>query len=284
MVEKNLMEMTDRQADEKEFHNQWSKDIDVRQIDVEIGFMSPTAAENSSILRWFGNIEGAKILDLGSGMGDTGVYFAKQGADVVAIDISDGMVEVSRRLAESQGVSERFTSQQMAAEKLKFDDATFDLVYGNGVLHHVDITSAIKEVYRVLRPGGKAAFIEPLAYNPVIWGYRFLAKAVRSENERPLSRKDIHQIIHHPPNGNSQVCWHEAEHKEYHLATLSLMLWFFLGEKISPAKERYWKLFLEKGPKYQKTYRYLEAIDKQLYEKVPFTRWLSWNTVIYLQK
>jgi ubiquinone/menaquinone biosynthesis C-methylase UbiE len=279
-----MFQMTDRQKNEKDFHNQWSKEIDVNRINVDAGFQSPTASENRTILGRFGDVKGANILDLGCGMGDTAVFFAKQGASVHGIDISDGMIEVAGRLAKKQGVADRLFCKQMPAESLGFEDCFFDYIYGNGVLHHVNLESTIREVYRVLKPGGQAAFIEPLTYNPLIWVYRMIAKAVRSENEHPLSLKDIRFITSGLAESNNRVTWAQASHVEFHLFTLFLMLWFFIGERISPSKVRYWKLFIEKGPEYSDIFYRLQAVDDWLFKNIPFLRRFSWNTVIFLKK
>ncbi len=72
-------------------------------------------------------------------------------------DISPGMVEVAQRNAAALGLNVR--GEVCDAERLPFDDASFDLVVGHAVLHHIpDVELALREVLRVLRPGGRFVF------------------------------------------------------------------------------------------------------------------------------
>jgi len=50
----------------------------------------------------------------------------------------------------------------MNAEELKFADDYFDIVCGGAILHHLDLNKALSEIARVLKPDGKAIFVEPL--------------------------------------------------------------------------------------------------------------------------
>lgn len=69
-------------------------------------------------------------------------------------DISPGMVEVARRNADHLGFA--IDGQAADAESLPFDDESFDLVIGHAVIHHIpDVEKAFREMFRVLRPGGR---------------------------------------------------------------------------------------------------------------------------------
>jgi ubiquinone/menaquinone biosynthesis C-methylase UbiE len=85
-----------------------------------------------------------------------------------ATDISDGMLEALRASAGRLGLEVETASAD--AERLPFDDASFDLVFGHAVLHHLpDLGRALAEFERVLRPGGTLAFCgEPSRYGDVI--------------------------------------------------------------------------------------------------------------------
>ncbi len=82
----------------------------------------------------------------------------------------------------------------MDAENLKFNDHTFDLVYGSGILHHLSIEKAIVEIKRVLKKDGRAIFYEPLGHNIFINIFRLLTPSLRSEDEHPLLIKDLELI------------------------------------------------------------------------------------------
>jgi SAM-dependent methyltransferase len=263
----------DRVEREKQFHNTWANEIDLSEILVRESFESPTAIENRYILEQMGNIRGLKILDLGSGAGEGAVYLAMKGAEVWATDISDGLLKVGQALAEKHGV--QFVSVQADAGNLPFDDNTFDYVFGNGVLHHVPLLPTYKEVQRILKKGGKGFFIEPLPYNPAINVYRHLAKAVRTEDEKPLHFKQINQMSNF---------FATVEHKEFWLFSLLIFFDFFFVKKWHPGKVRYWKKVIEEGDNCKELFSRLQKWDHFFLTKMPFLGRLCWNTVITATK
>jgi ubiquinone/menaquinone biosynthesis C-methylase UbiE len=79
----------------------------------------------------------------------------------------------------------------MDAHKLHFPDNTFDVVYGAGILHHLDFERALLEFSRVLKRGGAVVFREPLALNPVAMIVRWLTPHARTVDEQPLRLKEL---------------------------------------------------------------------------------------------
>src|SRR3546814_16824046 len=79
----------------------------------------------------------------------------------------------------------------MNAEAMTFPDDSFDLVFGSGIIHHLDIDRAFGEIARVLRPGGRAVFIEPLGLNPAIELYLRFTPSARTPDEPPPPRTDF---------------------------------------------------------------------------------------------
>lgn len=137
-------------------------------------------------------IAGKRVLDYGCGKGDFAMRLLERNAVVYGIDISENYVEHANAQARHYGFSEaRYNFHVMDAHSLNFDDNFFDLVIGNGILHHLDLDLAISEVNRVLRPGGKAVFQEPLAGNPLLKLFRYLTPKARTVDERPLSSRDL---------------------------------------------------------------------------------------------
>lgn len=98
---------------------------------------------------------GRDVLEIGCGNGVDGLMFARHGARYTGIDLTAEAVDASRRHFAVEGVEGAF--RQENCEKLGFADASFDVVYSFGVLHHTPHPAqAIREVHRVLRPGGVA--------------------------------------------------------------------------------------------------------------------------------
>ena len=100
-----------------------------------------------------------KALELGAGTGYFSLNLLQLGAieAATATDISPGMVEALKRNADELGLA--VDARPADAEELPFDDASFDLVFGHAVLHHVpDLARGLAEIRRVLRPGGTVAF------------------------------------------------------------------------------------------------------------------------------
>jgi ubiquinone/menaquinone biosynthesis C-methylase UbiE len=97
---------------------------------------------------------GLDVLDVGCGQGIDLAEYAGAGARVTGIDLTPRHVELARRHVEAIGLAA--TVVRGDAERLPFDDASFDRVSSNGVLHHTpDIVAALREIRRVLRPGGE---------------------------------------------------------------------------------------------------------------------------------
>ncbi len=103
----------------------------------------------------FDAFKGKRLLEVGCGMGTDLLQFARGGAICTGVDLTPRSVEIS---------SLHFGLYDMRAdfvlgdgERLPFADESFDVVYSNGVLHHTpDTAQAVREVHRVLRPGGIA--------------------------------------------------------------------------------------------------------------------------------
>jgi len=107
---------------------------------------------------------GMSILELGCGAGYFTRELARSGAEIVAIDVSIDLLEIAK--ANSSPPNVRYEMQDACA--LTYPDAVFDSIVGSSILHHLEIESALREVYRVLKPGGTIYFTEPNMLNPQI--------------------------------------------------------------------------------------------------------------------
>jgi 2-polyprenyl-3-methyl-5-hydroxy-6-metoxy-1,4-benzoquinol methylase len=109
-----------------------------------------------------GGLAGKNVLDYGCGDGWNAVCLAKAGARVWAIDISEAGVELTKKMAASNGVAESIHAEVQDCYQTRFESDTFDVIYGSGIIHHLDIGSAASELKRILRPDGIAVFCEPI--------------------------------------------------------------------------------------------------------------------------
>lgn len=95
------------------------------------------------------------VLEVGVGAGTDFVQWVQHGARATGVDLTDTGVALAKERLARLGLSAEV--RQADAEQLPFEDASFDIVYSYGVLHHTpDTRQAIREVHRVLRPGGTA--------------------------------------------------------------------------------------------------------------------------------
>jgi len=116
----------------------------------------------------FAETKGLRVLEIGCGLGTDGAQFARAGADYTGIDLTDAAIDLAQKRFQLFNLPGKFQTDD--AEKLSFADNTFDVVYSHGVLHHTpDIESAIREIHRVLRPGGRA---EVMLYHRNSYNYR----------------------------------------------------------------------------------------------------------------
>ena len=118
-------------------------------------------------LMGFNEFSGATLLEVGCGMGTDLLQFARGGAKVTGVDLTPRSIETSRRHLELYGQTGEFAIAD--CERLPFAGESFDVVYSNGVLHHTpDTAGAVRDIYRILKPGGQARV---MLYHRGSWAY-----------------------------------------------------------------------------------------------------------------
>jgi 2-polyprenyl-3-methyl-5-hydroxy-6-metoxy-1,4-benzoquinol methylase len=127
-----------------------------------------------------GDPRGKRILEVGCGSGTLSTYLALRGALAVGVDVSAGMLALARRRADVNGVSGRVELLASPLEDLAEDDASFDAVIGNQVLHHLDLPRAMPNIARLTGDRGVALFAEPVLFVPEF--------ARRARNSRFVTR------------------------------------------------------------------------------------------------
>ena len=142
-----------------------------------------------------GDLRGKRALDYGCGHGMAAVVLARAGADVTAFDLSPGYVAEARERLRANGVSGTVVAAD--GEHLPFPDRSFDAVWGNAILHHLDLAKAGRELARVMKPGGVAVFCEPWGGNPLLsLARRWLPYPGkdRTPDELPLTARDLEPL------------------------------------------------------------------------------------------
>ena len=154
------------------------------------------------------DLTGRRVLEIGFGAGTDHLRLARRGGQVVGIDLTpQNFVETTRRF-ELDGRHPRLAVADM--ESLPFRDRAFDLVYSFGALHHTpDIHEAVREIARVLAPGGRAWIAvyhrSSLFFWWSVYGFRFLLKggwrrrtlqAQLSLVEHPGTNEDLIVMVH----------------------------------------------------------------------------------------
>lgn len=146
----------------EQYDDKWSISYDERCVDYARGRFARMAGTDG----W----PYAKVLEVGCGTGFFTLNLMLAGVigEAHVTDISSGMVAVAERNAKELGLTVH--GRVADAETLPYDDDTFDLVVGHAVLHHIpDVELALREVVRVLKPGGRFVFAgEPTTYGDLV--------------------------------------------------------------------------------------------------------------------
>jgi len=258
-------EVTARYRREKEFFDRHSNTAEVPEEALRVP--AQLSAIPEEIRTFFPRLEGACVCEVGCGYGVISAWFAQQGAWVCAFDVSEANIRIAERAARVNQVSDRVCLSVLPAECLSYADDMFDLVFGNAVLHHLDLAISAREFYRVLRPGGVAIFREPLGENRLLeWARRC---PWRSENhrhspdERSLRYSDVDILRTIFP----KVDLREAEL----LAVLR-------------AVARKAEIGMLAIPRWEGVMKRLERMDRWLFRHFPFIRPLASYSVLCLHK
>lgn len=235
---------------------------------------APTIAQDRSLLLWWedfylpifeyvlgevGDLCGKRVLELGCGEGGTTVLLAKRGASVFGIDLLDFRLDAARERAAQHQVADAVQFALMDGMQLGFDDNTFDLIISKSVLVFTDHALIARECYRVLKPEGKAIFIENMQSHPAIQLYRKLFLRY-SENLHYFSIGDVE---------NMRQYFDSMQHREFHILAIGALVWQ--------------KMFRLKSL-YRITLRGLGACDKRLLKWFPRLNQFCWITAMICHK
>jgi len=134
---------------------------------------------------------GELVLDMGCGEGKETLQLAQQGLLVVSTDLSYVQLCRARQRVQESAPDAKVCFVQANAEALPFASASFRIIYGKAILHHLDINLSAQEIKRLLRQRGRATFAEPMAHHPLFWLGRQLTPKLRTKDEHPLTFREL---------------------------------------------------------------------------------------------
>ena len=147
----------------------------------------------------------------------------------------------------------------MAGEMLALRSESIDILFGVSVLHHLDLVAVSSEISRVLKPGGRAIFVEPLAHHPIARLYRKLTPDRRSKDESPLDLGAIALLETH---------FRDVRTAPFHLTSLASVAFTVLNVK----------------PLFDTALKVLGGLDASLFRWFPAATRYAWIAVIEINK
>ena len=252
-----LKDLDDRKLKELEFHD---RDREKMGVDNQVEessegdtyekfygnkkYYKVVTRSNDYVQNWIASEAKDKIfLDYACGNGTNARHAAKSGALIsLGFDISGVSIKNAINFANEEKL-ENIRFFQADAENTKLESNSIDRIICTGMLHHLDLSYAMPELRRILKPGGKILAVEALDFNPIIKLYRWLTPAMRTEWEKAhiLNFKDINFA------------------KRF----------FLLGDV------KYWHVVGYAAGKFPFLFKTLDLIDR-VFEKIPFLRIMSW--------
>jgi SAM-dependent methyltransferase len=242
-------ELDQRKQAERRFHDARFEHEVRGAVDKFYAIAEPSVTHLREAVR--SRCAGKDLLEYGCGPNPHVLTLASSAASATGIDLSAVATRRATEEAERAGVGNvRFLV--MDAEQMDFGDASFDVVFGSSILHHLDLERSLGEIVRVLRPGGVSIFLEPMAHNPAINVYRRLTPHLRTPDEHPLTLSDLERAKHF---------FARTDYTFYHF--LSLLAVPLRGTR-----------------PFRSVLRALDAADRALFSRVPPARRLAWFVLL----
>jgi SAM-dependent methyltransferase len=145
-----------------------------------------------------GDVRDKTVLDIGCGSGENLAPLLARGARVIAVDLSQELLDLARkRLAISKlKLEPQFIVA--SAYDVPLPDASVDAIFCASLLHHLNVSRAMAEMKRLLKPQGVAVVKEPVRFSKAFGALRSLFSEQEdvSEDEHPLTRAEFAQLKH----------------------------------------------------------------------------------------
>ena len=240
--------MTSKLKTTQKFFDAYWQHEGMRKLD-SIGLFARSATRKAYAL--LGVLEGKRVLEVGPGEGFDLKNLSELGAHAFGVDVSSRSLDLTRQICSQSNLF------KMDGERLGFRGAVFDFIFSRTLLMHVDRAVFLRECMRVLKPGGKAIFIEPLKYNPLLLPYRAVFSSGRFIEPDYLRPEEIEKM--------KRV-----------FSSVRVWYYYFVSALGGP--------FASIAP-WSKVFFYpLETIDRALLSVLPPLRNLCWISVIECTK
>lgn len=248
-------------AEERNFHDLYVTSGDLRSLENRFYSAAAEAKENDIAFDFLGDLCGKRLLFYGSGCHFSMIRkFIQRGAEVTAIDISPETIKILVQAVEREGFQAKCTCLVMDCESLDFKDRSFDIVFARSIIHHLDIDTSLREIFKVLKPNGNLTALEPLGTNPLINVYRRFTPHSRTSGEHPLVTEDLKKFERYFPQTQARYL--------YFLSVLA-----YLYRMLDQNERRFLRAF-----------SFLNAVDEFLLRVIPAYRYLCWDVLLCCQK
>ena len=173
-----------KQVDQKEYNKEYFTSVSYGSIDIYEEYKGKKVDSRLQKSMKLANIKShEKVLDYGCGRGEILVQVAQKGASIIGIDYADDAIALSQeaKSANDEEIQKRITIMLQTSKTLPFDDNVFDCVFFLDVIEHLyqdEIDFALKEIYRVLKPGGRVILHTYPNKKYFDIGYRYYSKHV----------------------------------------------------------------------------------------------------------
>jgi SAM-dependent methyltransferase len=197
---------------------------------------------------------------MGCGEGKEILLLAKKGLRTFSMDLSFNQLCRARDAINEYAPEAKVYFVQANAEEPPFSAESFRIIHGKAILHHLDLELMKEVINRLLKPGGKASFAEPLARHPLFWLGRRLTPQFRTEDEHPLKLSEMESFA---------KSFYRYEAKTFFLLTPIAYIFrvYSGGEKL-----------------FQKLYKLLAKVDAFLFSQWISLKKLAWYSIIHVQK
>tara|TARA_B110000259_G_scaffold169056_1_gene198620 strand:+ start:485 stop:1225 length:741 start_codon:yes stop_codon:yes gene_type:complete len=186
--------MTDKNIEKKRYDDRAIKLIEANNFEVPLGLhsymMEPIDSYKKNLLANVFN--GARVLEIGAGMGENTEFLLNQGFNVHATDISSKSVEFLKKKYASYSL---FEAEVADMESLPFKDNSFDVICSAGSLSYGDNSIVMNEIYRVLVKGGIFIAIDSLNNNPIYKLNRYIHFLLGNRSKSTLQRMPTIKLL-----------------------------------------------------------------------------------------